>query len=262
MTVYVSGFGGEFGTIDLSNPSNITYHSIGNTGLRTAGMGFTSNGNLYLLDLHLNLSNSDLWQINPLTAGKTNLGGVGQTGLGATIGPDGKTMYAIDQNVPAGLYTLAPPSTTSSPIGNTGLNPDGLMAFGPGGTLYSDSFSQSGDALVSLNLNTGASTPIGSGFGPGIYIATGTFLNGTFYGFGGNLNDNSLGVYTIDTSTGVATLYGSYSLGSGDQDPILGVAVAPAAVPEPSTLAIGIVAMILGSTAAVWKTRRGPAQTS
>ncbi len=96
-------------------------------------------------------------------------------------------MYAIDQNSPAGFYSLSPPSTTINSIGNTGIaSPDGLMAFSPNGTLYTDSFSTSGDALYSIDPKTGLSTPIGTGFGAGIQIATGLFVDGTFFGFGGN----------------------------------------------------------------------------
>ena len=235
MMAYVIGFRGEFGTLDLSNPDDISFSLIKDTGLRTAGMGFTSSGSLYLLDL--NFTAAHLVSIDPTTGNSQSIGSLTDTALGATIGPDGKTMYAIDQNSPAGLYSLSPPSTTVTAIGNTGIaSPDGLMAFGPNGTLYTDSFSTSGDALYSVDPNTGLSTPIGTSFGAGILIATGLFLDGTFFGFGGNFNDNSLDVYTINTTTGLATVYGTYSLGAGDNSGILGVAVETASVPEPSSL--------------------------
>ena len=243
LTVYVAGSQGEFGTLDLSNPADIQFASIGNIGRHSAGMGFTSNGNLYLLDL--NFTSAHLLQINPSSGSFTDLGAVGPTALGATMGPDGNTMYAIDQNVPANLYTLAPPATSTTTIGNTGLNSDGLMAFGPSGTLYSDIFNFAGDALVKIDPKTGATTPIGTGFGSGILIASGTFLDGTFYGFGQNSNDGRLNVYTIDTTTGLAAVYGSYSLGAGDNSLVLAVAVAPSGVPEPSTFVLGAIAVTL-----------------
>lgn len=251
MTVYVIGFRGEFGTLDLSNPSDITFNSIKNMGIRTAGMGFTSSGSLYLLDL--NFTAAHLLNIDPTNGNFHDLGAVGDTALGATMGLDGKTMYAIDQNSPAGVYSLTPPSTTINPIGPTSIaSPDGLLAFSPKGTLYTDSFNISGDALYSIDRKTGQSTPIGTGFGAGIGIATGLFLNGTFFGFGGNFNDNSLDVYTINTSTGLATVYGTYSLGTGDNSEILGVALAPSSVPEPSTLLMGIASIVLMGMASVW----------
>lgn len=214
MTVYVIGFQGEFGTLDLSNPDDITFNLIKKTGIRTAGMGFTSSGSLYLLDL--NFTASHLLNINPTNGNSQDLGTLPDTAFGATIGPDGQTMYAIDQNSPAGLFSLTPPSPAITTIGNTGIaSPDGLLAFGPNGTLYTDSFSPTGDALYSVNPTTGATTPIGNGFGPEIGIATGLFLNGTFFGFGGNNETRANYVYTINTTTGVATEYGSYSLGAG-----------------------------------------------
>ena len=120
------------------------------------------------------------------------------------------------------------------------------MAFGPNGTLYTDSFSTSGDALYSIDPKTGLNTPIGTGFGAGIQIATGLFLDGTFFGFGGNVDDNSLDVYTINTSTGLATgLRNLRSLGTGNNTGIIGVAGFPASVPEPSTFILGIGAIVL-----------------
>ena len=97
MTVYVMGFQGEFGTLDLSNPADITFNLIKDTGVRTAGMGFTSSGSLYLLNL--NFTAAHLLNIDPTNGNVQDLGAVNDTALGATIGPDGKTMYAIDQNL-------------------------------------------------------------------------------------------------------------------------------------------------------------------
>ena len=107
MTVYVMGFRGEFGTLDLSNPNDIIFNLIKDTGLHTAGMGFTSSGSLYLLDINFTAAN--LYNINPATGNSQKIGNLTDTALGATMGPDGKTMYAIDQNSPAGIYTLSPP---------------------------------------------------------------------------------------------------------------------------------------------------------
>jgi hypothetical protein len=76
LRVYVAGFGGEFGTLDLSNPSNITYSPIGNTGLNLAGIGFASDGNLY--GMKFNFTESHLWRINVSNENTTDLGGIGQ----------------------------------------------------------------------------------------------------------------------------------------------------------------------------------------
>ncbi len=77
MTVYVIGFQGEFGSLDLSNPNDITFNLIKDTGLRTAGMGFTSSGSLYLLDINFTAAN--LYNIDPTTGNSQKIGSLTDT---------------------------------------------------------------------------------------------------------------------------------------------------------------------------------------
>jgi hypothetical protein len=243
LTVYVGGLRQEFGTLDLSNPSNITFSPIGTTSQVIAGMGFGADGSLYGLDLEL--ITAHLRRINIGDASSTDLGAIGQSSIGATTDPTGTKVYSIDQNTPGLLYTVAPPSPASTPIGSTGIASDGLMAFGPNGSLYTSILGPpSGDTLGLVNPATGVTTPIGSGIGA--FIFAGVFLNGTLYGFGMDLN-----VYTIDTTTGKGTLYGAYSLGANDQSWISAAAVplSHAAVPEPATLSLASVGLALVSLA-------------
>jgi len=230
LIVYVAGLGGEFGTLDLSNPANITYQSIGTTSTEFYGMGFTASGTLYGIGVG-NIA-GDLYQMNTTNSNITDLGALGFPAIGATVGPDG-TMYAVEFSS-GNVFALSPPSTNTMFVGNLLLNngSDGLMAFSPNGTLYTDEASNNGnDILASVNTSTGAATLIGTGMGD--YIFSGVFLNGTLFGFAPDGD-----IYTIDTNSGVATFYGSYSFGGGSGDYISASAVAAAAVPEPSSLAL------------------------
>jgi hypothetical protein len=244
LTVYVGGLGREFGTLDLSNPANIIFSEIGTTSQVFAGMGFGADGSLYGLDG--DFVNSHLRRINVADASTVDLGTIGQTSIGATTDPTGTKMYSIDQNSPGLFYSVTLPSPTSTPIGSTGIASDGLMAFGPGGILYTSILgAPSNDLLGRVDTTTGATTPIGSGMGA--FIFAGAFLNGTLYGFGMDLK-----VYTIDTNTGAATLYGAYSLGPNDPNWITAVAapLAPAPVPEPASLSLAIIGAALATVAA------------
>jgi hypothetical protein len=230
LTIYVTGSGGEFGTLDLSNPANITYQSIGRQNTLFFGMGFTSNGNLY--GFGLSGLGQDLFQIDTANGSTTALGSV-PPAIAATIGPDGQTMYELEIGSYGTLFTLTPPSARTTVIGSSLLpnGSDGLMAFSPNGTLYTDEAYNGNDVLAAVDLTTGVATLIGTGMGDNIFA--GGFLNGTLFGFAPDGD-----VYTINTSTGDATFYGSYNLGPGSTDSVYTAAVVPSAVPEPSSLAL------------------------
>jgi hypothetical protein len=250
LVVYVGGLDRKFGTLDLTNPANITFSQLGTTGQVFAGMGFGADGSLYGLDG--DFVNSHLRRISTADASTMDLGAIGQTSVGATTDPTGTKVYSIDQNTPGLLYSVTPLSPVSTPIGTTGIASDGLMAFSQGGALYTSILgAPNNDTLGLVNITTGATTPIGSGMGA--FIFAGAFLDGTLYGFSMDLK-----VYTINTSTGTGTLYGSYSLGPNDPNWITAAAVplAPAAVPEPTTLSLASVGVVLmGLAGMVWKAR-------
>src|SRR5207253_2087700 len=62
LVVYVGGLDHKFGTLDLSDPANITFSQIGTTAQVFAGMGFAADGSLYGLDG--NFVDSHLRRIN------------------------------------------------------------------------------------------------------------------------------------------------------------------------------------------------------
>jgi hypothetical protein len=109
------------------------------------------------------------------------------------------------------LYSITGDGNSSSFVGqlagpNSGFFPTGNLAFGPGGNLYfnysSDLVNASNSTLYTVNTATGALTAVGSGLGSGILAL---FSDGTaLYGIDANLT-SGIGVFSIDTTTGIAT---------------------------------------------------------
>jgi hypothetical protein len=110
------------------------------------------------------------------------------------------------------LYSITGGGNSSSLVGqlagpNSGFFPTGNLAFGPGGNLYFNYSSDlaSGGAnstLYTVNTSTGALTAVGSGLGSDILAL---FSDGTaLYGIDANVTSD-IGVFRIDTTTGVAT---------------------------------------------------------
>ena len=109
------------------------------------------------------------------------------------------------------LYSITGNGNSSSFVGqlagpNSGFFPTGNLVFGPGGNLYfnfsSDLVNGSNSTLYTVNTSTGALTPIGTGLGSGILAL---FSDGTaLYGIDANLTSD-IGVFSIDSTTGVAT---------------------------------------------------------
>ena len=110
------------------------------------------------------------------------------------------------------LYSITGDGNSSSLVGqiagpNSGYFPTGNLAFGSGGNLY---FNYSSDlanggansTLYSVNTSTGALTAVGSGLGCDILAL---FSDGNaLYGIDANVTSD-IGVFRIDTTTGVAT---------------------------------------------------------
>jgi len=109
------------------------------------------------------------------------------------------------------LHSITKDGNSSSFVGqlagpNSGFFPTGNLVFGPGGNLYfnysSDLINGSNSTLYTVNTSTGALTAIGSGLGSGILAL---FSDGTaLYGIDANLTSD-IGVFSIDTTTGMAT---------------------------------------------------------
>ncbi len=227
---YVVGGSNEFGTLDLPT-GNFT--PIGTLTLPSTdtifGMGFTSDGNLYGIDSQG--PSHHLWRIDPASAVATDLGGIGQTAIGATA--RGKLLFALDESNNGLLYTVNPSGPTTRTIGNTPFQGDGLVAFDSSGRLFMGENTFPGDFLWQVDPDTAAATAIGP---IGNIIFTGVFSGNTLYGF----NPDGI-IYSINTDTGQGTPVGAYVLPNGD--PIEAAAPAPSTVPEPA----GLILMGLGS---------------
>jgi hypothetical protein len=249
---YVAGnFGVNFGTMDLS--TGTFQQTNPNISFIVEGMGFAPDG--YVYSIGYTADNTDhVFRINPSGGTVTDLGSLGpnvQFNNGTTN--KAGTLYAIDDNTGL-LYTISTQTLAVTPIGSTGLGsnhgrtPDGLLAFDANGNLFADEFrGLASDLLDKIDPTTGALTPIGTGLFsrpfPSIYA--GVFIQGTLYGFGvdfGSQGPMDQNVYTINTTTGLATFVTPYSLPSNDD--VLAAAAPP--VPEPSSwLLLGFGAMAL-----------------
>ena len=111
------------------------------------------------------------------------------------------------------LHSVAGDGNSNALIGemvgadSPGLFPTGNLVFGPGGQLYFDFLAadSASAALYTVNKMTGALMPVGSGLGTDILNL---FSDGkTLYGIDTDFtsSDAPLGIYTINTTTGLAT---------------------------------------------------------
>jgi hypothetical protein len=242
--VYVSRIFSDFGTVDLTTG---VYTKIATTSAQLDALAFAPSGTLYGLG-----SDNHLYTVNPATGGLTDVGSTGTFfGLNSLAARSDGTVFGED---PFGtLYTLDPATGKGTLVGGSGvfgLHSTGILAFGPGDTLFSDN-SFFGDFLTTQNQSTGAETQVGSNalninFPGGLF-----FDNGQAFGFGffGDIN-------SINTGTGTSSPTGvSISGGFGQ---VLGAAAqpqeAPVAVPEPSGFMLFLVA--LGVPGAAWLLRR------
>ncbi len=187
------------------------------------GLGFTGPGQLSVLD-----ERGNYYAADASNAGLTLLGtipdifptGGGGDGRGSLYFYDNNTGNLDAINVATGvLRTVAafPPAN------------DGLVAFGPDGNLYlSGQGTTNGDDLYRVDPTTGAVIDLGATGVPQLFA--GVFVGPTLYGF-----DPLGGMYTLDTTTGLATAVGTYTLPDGGSI----FAAAYQAVPEPSSLALG-----------------------
>jgi len=248
-TVYVAGSGNEFGTIDLTTG---TFTPIGTLNLPANdvlyGMGFGANGNLYGLD---NQSNANLWQINVTNGNVTNIGAVGESAIGSSADAAGK-MFSLSQDASAIFYTLNSPSLTTNVVGATGITGDGLAAVNAAGTAMYTSIIPTGggtDHIGRVDVNTGMVTDLGDS---GFSVYTGLFVQGTLYGFDG-FSDV---IITINTTTGAGTQIATYSLPNGDAIDASATFVGSSSIPEPSSLALSLIATAAAASFGAIRHRR------
>jgi hypothetical protein len=144
------------------------------------------------------------------------------------------------------LYSIAADANSNSSIGvmagpNSGFFPTGNLTFGPSGNLYFDFFPTNGTSstLYIVNTATGALSPVGSGLGTDILAL---FFDGTtLYGIDANLTSN-IGIYTIDTTTGVATRVATVTGLPSTNDYFLDTATSLVAIPGPQIDGRGTIA--------------------
>jgi hypothetical protein len=233
LSVYVTGIGNEFGTLDLATGA---FSQIATLKLPAGdlmyGMGFGADGKLYGVDSQ---RDANLWQINPSNGALTDLGAIGRSAFDATSDASGK-LYVISQNANPIYYTMNPPSPSPTVVGRTGITSEGLMAVNADGTeLFTTTQNTTSSTydLVSLNPMTGMSTILGD---TGFRVDAGLFVGSTLYGF----DATSDAIVLLNTTTGAGTQVGTYSLPNGD--PIFSAA---ALLPEPSSLVLGLIGTVL-----------------
>jgi hypothetical protein len=245
--IYVAGQGNEFGTLDLTTGN---FNQIGTFNLPSSnitGMGFGANGSLYGLDS--SQPNANLYQINTTNANATLIGGINESAAAATADAAG-TLYALSSTYGSAVfYTMNPATTgtTTTTVGSIGTFSAGLIAVNASGMIYTTAYNPTTSQydLFSIDPTTAAATEIG-----GVpYIVSGLFVGNTLYGF-----DPYNDVFTINTSTGVATQVGTYDLNS--EDGITAAALMPSlSVPEPASIALGLIAILAGACAGVFRRR-------
>jgi hypothetical protein len=207
-TVYITADNLEgtnlFGTLDVATGE---FSQIASTDPVFLGLTTGPGGKIYGADIN----SGNLFTIS--TSGATKqFGNVTGAFYGLAYSRSAGNFFADDlstENVT--LYSMARNGKSSSFVGllagpNAGYFPSGNLAFGPDGNLYfnysSDLVNGTNSTLYTVNTSTGALTGVGSGLGSGILAL---FSDGTaLYGIDSNLTSD-IGVYRIDTTTGLAT---------------------------------------------------------
>jgi hypothetical protein len=244
-TVYAAVAGNnpttEFGTIDLTTgqfaasatlPQFISSLTTGTDGTIFGG---NQSGQLYTIE----------------GGGLTQLGSglFGFNGLANWDGNGFLTYFVRTSGF--GLLNVASDGKSESSIGFMGNFPvygPGNLAFGPDGNLYFDaSLTFTGNQLLfRVNTAHGGATPIGTGLGipntDGLSLVT---AGGQLYGIDNSVRSGSgpIGIYTIDTTTGVATATGVDV--SGVPSGFL-VYAAATVVPEPTSLTLAATSIAIG----------------
>jgi hypothetical protein len=224
------GSGDVFGTLDVSTGTFTQISPLSTANQTVVGMGFGPDGQLYGLGLKsLPALTTDLFRIDVTTGTATDLGPSNFQAAGAGSGSNG-VLFGIDVNN-NNLYAVTPPAPTGSFIATLPFIADGLVAIRPDGHLFA---AGNGDgSFFRVETTTGASTLVGN-TGQGINLFAGSFVGSTLYGFNGSNN----AILTIDPTTAAATQVATTALPSGYA---VFASAAPLAVPEPASLALGII---------------------
>jgi hypothetical protein len=206
-------------------------------------------------------STSELYSINPANGVTTAIGSTGIAGLAGLVLSSGGVLYASDVSN-GNIYTIDTTTGAATILGSTGLSSPGALAIA-NGTLYLTAPSGGHDYLYTVNISTGAATPVSAGNG----ICTGSGNSGTCYSNVGGLAffegvmagfTTGTNVVLINTNTGLVTNTYSYSGSDAGFDgatvyPINPTPLLP--IPEPGVLSTSLLGFIAG--ALVLRKRRG-----
>ncbi len=208
-TIYVTADNGRrnlFGTLDLATGQ---FSQIATTTPLFFGLTTGPGGKIYGADLN----SGHLYTISP--SGVTAQYG-SSTAPSAFFGlaySRSTGNFFADNLDPmnVSLYSVAGDGNSNSLVGelagpNSGFFPTGNLAFGPGGNLYFDFLPADGTSsvLYTVNTSTGALTPVGIGLGTDILNL---FSDGkSLYGIDTDATSH-IGIFTINTTTGVATQF-------------------------------------------------------
>ncbi len=186
------------------------------SGVMLTDIARDASGNLWGVDFN------NLYAIDTDTNTFTNVGNLGAYGMNALTFNSG-TLYGANFTN-NNTYSIDTTSGIATVLGSGSYVSAGDLAFNSSGDLFLAADTASNDTFASVNTSTWASTAIGQ---TGIDNAYGlAFVDGVMYGVSA-AND----IYTIDTSTGVATLISSITGISGD---VYGASVS--AVPVPAAV--------------------------
>ncbi len=155
--------------LDLSNPTNATIAV-------PEGTATIISDDAQAVALFGNSFNGDIYQIDPVTAASTLVGGTGLAGLqGLTTGP-GNTVYGTTQTT-RGLYTIDVTTATATLIGTlappTTNSVEGDLGYDLANDVIYAAFTGPSPELVQIDPMTGATTELGD------LLTGGTALAGT-----------------------------------------------------------------------------------
>jgi hypothetical protein len=222
---------GNIGTVDVSTGASTV---IGNSGVNLTDIAFDPNGNLY------GVSFTSLYTINTQNGHATlvgNLGDIVNGGANALVFAPNGTLYAASSLSPD-LFTVNPATGAATAVtGTLSVGSAGDLAFN-GGNLF---LTARTNELIRVDNLPGpvSGTIIGPlGFPDVLALATGS--DGVLYGVEGTQ------ILQVNTTTGHATLlinyFGNALAGAN------GATVLPAvlSVPEPASLVMGCISVLVG----------------
>ncbi len=137
--------------------------------------------------------------------------------------------------------------TTPFNLPNTSTYDSGSLAYGPDGKLYLDSVGSTAQ-LYQVNVAAETLTAVGTGLGlPGTHALTLGTANGQLYGVDtiqAAGPGSPIDIYTVNTTTGVASATGVHVTGLSSGYTI--DTIAALSVPEPGTLTLGLIGSLFG----------------